>query len=66
MISKNKQNIDNVFVIVDGDVNNQNHFLRISKEKWTILDRFNNGGLQVCLLAWQGNKIGWKSIQIYD
>ncbi len=66
MINKYKQYIENVFVIVDSDVHNSNHFIKVSKQQWRILEHFSNGGIEICLLGWSGNKVGWKEVEVYQ
>jgi hypothetical protein len=52
MINENRQFIDNVFVVMDKNLKDKDHFLNISSEKWTLLGNFSSGGMEIGLYAW--------------
>ena len=37
MINEYKDSIDNVFIIIDRNITDKNHFLNVSSEKWTLV-----------------------------
>jgi hypothetical protein len=45
MIERYRERISNVFIVVDSEVNKNNHFMKVCKEQWRVLENFNNGGI---------------------
>lgn len=55
MLKNYKDKIANVFIIIDNsneNVQNPNHFLSVSDEKWILVNSFESGGLPIGLYAW--------------
>lgn len=61
MVSKHREKLSNIFVLVDSATRASNHFLQQSQPQWQILDQFQNGGIEICLLGWQSNEIQYKN-----
>ena len=67
MVAENSAKIRNVFVVVNADgKENRSHFLRLATEEWRIMGSFQNGGIEVNLLAWAKNKDGWGEVQPWN
>jgi pantothenate kinase len=46
-----------VFLVVDSQITNRNHFLKVSKDQWRVLESFSNGDIEVSLLGWVNNTV---------
>lgn len=60
MIANHKEDIDNVFVVINNEreaIADQFHFLNLSTETWELVGEFDNGGIPVGLYAWALNRV---------